>query len=766
MYYIKLITPTQDPTMLKKSIISAAVFAAFAAPAFASGLDSNTNTYSPYHYNITIGKNASAYGIGNYSGAENGIAVGTGSVSTGGNVLPEEFTRPLGYTAYDGVMRVKNGHINAFSFRIGRGGPKPVLELENTGRDEIIDRLIPDIHKYAGGSLMQKVLDGEEGSHDAIDGFKRKVAGEIADAYIEPLREMERDGTLGSTGWQDAYASSLSRHKSEIASTYKGLNGFQIYRDKELEADRRMDGVLYDWREQNLFTVSETGEPVIDKEGLISRVSRGYDDYAKGRLSEDDAALKRGISLAREMPFTYEASDGEFGGQTKAGYFAGLLAKLKDGGMTDDDWKGLSEFIRKFKNDGNADELAGGVADPVRDMEKASGRNNYDLQFARVVPYRENLAPEPDPVEFVEKPAEAPKGINASAFGIGAFASGSNSYAAGLASVAAGDNSVSVGQGNTVTGTGSAAIGHNNRITGNRTFVLGANVNTDVSDSVGLGNGTVIAPAVGTATAELGGKTVQFAGTSPLGTVSVGAQGKERTITHVAAGRISESSTDAVNGSQLHAVAEAYKKLDDKVRGALNQPAEAGADYRAGSNISITDRTVSLAPDISGKSLNYTTGSVGAATFDKDKTGFGNKKVKDVADGEVSETSGDAVNGSQLYKVAKEIQDRMDAFQSSRPDISGMKKGLAELRDDGGYAAAGVAAMANIPQAVDASSHFIGAGIGHYDGKTSVAAGMSRLSENRNSIYKVTAAMPLGKSHARNNGLIVGAGYAFKIGSR
>lgn len=73
--------------------------------------------------------------------------------------------------------------------------------------------------------------------------------------------------------------------------------------------------------------------------------------------------------------------------------------------------------------------------------------------------------------------------------------------------------------------------------------------------------------------------------------------------------------------------------------------------------------------------------------------------------------------------------------------------------------------MANIPQAVDASSHYIGAGIGNYDGKTSVAIGMSRLSENRNSIYKITAAMPIGKSHARNNGLIVGAGYAFKLGS-
>lgn len=757
--------------MLKKNLISYAVFAAFTPSAFASGLDSNSNTnttnYSPYEYNITIGKNASAFGIGNYSGAENGISVGTGSVATGGNVLPENFTRPLDYTAYDGVMRVKNGHrINAFSFRIGRGGPKPVLELENTEKDEIITRLIPDVHKYAGGSLMQKVLE-EETSPDAMNKFKRKVAEEIANAYIEPLREMERDGTLGGTDWQGKYNELLFRHKDEIESKYQGLNGFEIYRNKEREADSKINDTLYGyygWQGQNLLTI-ENGQPVLNKEGLISLLSSGYYDSTKEMLLKDDTALKRGISLAKEMPFTYEASNGEFGGQTKAGYFAGMLAKLKDGVMTDDDWEGLSEFIRKFKDYRNVDDPESVGTDSVSQMEKASGRNNYDLRFARVIPYREHLTPEPDPINFVEKPAEAPKGLNASAFGIGAFASGSNSYAAGLASVAAGDNSISIGQGNIVTGTDSAAIGHNNKITGNRTFVLGANVNTDVENSVGLGNDTIINPAVGTATAELGGKTVHFSGTTPVGTVSVGAQGKERTITHVAAGRISESSTDAINGSQLYMVAESYKKLDEKVRGALNQSTESGVDYRAGSNILITDRTISLTPDISGKSINYATGSVGVATFDKDKTSFGNKKVKDVADGEVSETSKEAVNGSQLYNVAKEIQDKMDAFQTKRTDISGLKKGLSELRDDSGYAAAGVAAMANIPQAVDASSHYIGAGIGNYDGKTSVAIGMSRLSENRNSIYKITAAMPIGKSHARNNGLIVGAGYAFKLGS-
>ncbi|MDK7282018.1 hypothetical protein QP477_11450, partial [Haemophilus seminalis] len=44
------------------------------------------------------------------------------------------------------------------------------------------------------------------------------------------------------------------------------------------------------------------------------------------------------------------------------------------------------------------------------------------------------------------------------------------------------------------------------------------------------------------------------------GVVSVGAPGKERQITNVAAGRISSTSTDAINGSQLYAVADAVSK--------------------------------------------------------------------------------------------------------------------------------------------------------------------------------------------------------------
>ncbi|TIO06932.1 MAG: hypothetical protein E5X93_29940, partial [Mesorhizobium sp.] len=70
---------------------------------------------------------------------------------------------------------------------------------------------------------------------------------------------------------------------------------------------------------------------------------------------------------------------------------------------------------------------------------------------------------------------------------------------------------------------------------------------------VALGSGSVTQVAVGTSGTTIGGTAYTFAGTTPTSTVSIGAPGAERTLTNLAAGRISGSSTDAINGSQLFA---------------------------------------------------------------------------------------------------------------------------------------------------------------------------------------------------------------------
>lgn len=83
--------------------------------------------------------------------------------------------------------------------------------------------------------------------------------------------------------------------------------------------------------------------------------------------------------------------------------------------------------------------------------------------------------------------------------------------------------------------------------------------------SVALGQGASTAAAVGTSGTTIAGVNYGFAGTAPTGTVSVGSAGTERTITNVAAGRIAADSTDAVNGSQLHATNQAIEAVDGRV---------------------------------------------------------------------------------------------------------------------------------------------------------------------------------------------------------
>ena len=106
---------------------------------------------------------------------------------------------------------------------------------------------------------------------------------------------------------------------------------------------------------------------------------------------------------------------------------------------------------------------------------------------------------------------------------------------------------------NAIDASGSYSIGNYNHISGNNTFVIGNNVTTSLENAVILGNNSTDGDVVGTSNYTFkNGKTVNYAGTTPISTVSVGAKDKERTITNVAAGRVSATSTDAINGSQLY----------------------------------------------------------------------------------------------------------------------------------------------------------------------------------------------------------------------
>ena len=139
---------------------------------------------------------------------------------------------------------------------------------------------------------------------------------------------------------------------------------------------------------------------------------------------------------------------------------------------------------------------------------------------------------------------------------------GENSIAAGKESFASGTNSIAIGTKNEVTGNNSVAIGAGNKVASHNVMVLGNNVTVDAGfdGAVVLGNESAPSKAMPVESITIQGTTYRFAGTNPTSTVSVGAEGKERQITHVAAGRITSTSTDAINGSQLYSVVEAINQ--------------------------------------------------------------------------------------------------------------------------------------------------------------------------------------------------------------
>ena len=152
---------------------------------------------------------------------------------------------------------------------------------------------------------------------------------------------------------------------------------------------------------------------------------------------------------------------------------------------------------------------------------------------------------------------------------------------AGQAGGSTGNNTVLIGSNSTVDGNFNYGIGHNaelkgesnavvgayNHVTANNTYVLGDHVTTTLDKAVVLGSHSTAesSDVVSTPSYTYAGGTVNFAGTAPVSTVSVGATGQERTITHVAAGRVSADSTDAINGSQLYGANQQIDNLYNKI---------------------------------------------------------------------------------------------------------------------------------------------------------------------------------------------------------
>lgn len=201
-------------------------------------------------------------------------------------------------------------------------------------------------------------------------------------------------------------------------------------------------------------------------------------------------------------------------------------------------------------------------------------------------------------------------GENALAIGTNALTTGTNAMAIGTSAIAVGENSIAIGKDSAVTGNNSIAVGVGHIVIGNNAGTFGDPNTIYADNSYAIGNNNTIGDAntpntVGTNTFVIGNNVTTTANNAVIlgngstadadNVVSVGAAGSERKIIHVAAGELSKTSTDAVNGSQL-----------------FDAMQNAGKTYTAGTNITISDTNVISA---AGTGTN-TAGDTGLITGD------------------------------------------------------------------------------------------------------------------------------------------------------
>lgn len=427
---------------------------------------------------------------------------------------------------------------------------------------------------------------------------------------------------------------------------------------------------------------------------------------------------------------------------------------------------------------------------------------------------------------------------SATAVGNNANAGAANAVALGSGNTITARGGVGIGSSNSVSGINSGAFGVTNNVAQANTYVLGSNVTSTQGNSVLLGNASTDRAATTETQANINGINYSgFAGVGSArnGVTSVGASGKERQVINVASGKVSSDSTDAINGSQLYAVANTVGGIlnnhntlivnhDNQITRLTKENLRQDADLlrhedqiqnhdiqlknqtermnnqekridnqdkrldyldnrvdnhdarienhseRIESHERRIEYNKTLATEAlkeakkhtsisAGNNVTVTTSTNAAGGTDYkvsvDKVKFGNvsldnkglnnggNKITNVADGEVSATSKDAVNGSQLYQAT-----------------SGISNGVNLLNSKIGKVGAGAAALAAIHLLdfdPDDKWNFA-AGYGNYAGENAMALG-AFYRPNEDTMFSVAGSMGNGEN-------MVNAGVSLKLGQK
>ena len=270
-------------------------------------------------------------------------------------------------------------------------------------------------------------------------------------------------------------------------------------------------------------------------------------------------------------------------------------------------------------------------------------------------------------------------GANASggaalALGAKSDASATNALAIGQTSKASKMNAVAIGQASNASAVNAIALGQASNASAVSAVVIGTQAKGTHENSVTLGSYSSsaandfdpTAKALSSFDDKAKGTTVNYNGTfsTQKGAVSVGDGKLVRQIQNVGAGRITATSNDAVNGSQLY---QAYYNAGFNIQnngketsrinthGKVNFANGTNTEVVVEDGVNAANITVNLKDDITVKSVTANNVTVGPVTINQDGINAGDKKITHVSNGTISADSKEAVNGSQLYAAKNEL---------------------------------------------------------------------------------------------------------------
>ena len=440
-----------------------------------------------------------------------------------------------------------------------------------------------------------------------------------------------------------------------------------------------------------------------------SSTAVGYHSTADGRwstalgakthsLGEASVALGINTTSAGERSLAIGASATSTGGFSIAlGRYANSVGEfsIAQGDHAETGADDAIAFGRESKALGIMSIALGATANASKEYAMALGASSAASAANAIAVGRNSAAAGVDSLAFgrlsaanaanaIAMGAESKAAENATAVGTNAEANGLNSIALGSGSIADVDNTIALGNQSQAVAAGAIAIGQGNKADGANAIALGNGSITGGVNAIALGQGSYAGLENGTAIgaqASAQGKNSVALGAGSVATdadtVSVGNTTAQRQIVNMAAGDISTTSTDAINGSQLYAIS---KSVADNLGGGATVNAQGvvtSPNYRLKSGIFGT-----VGDALTGLDNNTLQWDSLKKAYSPAHGTDTTSTITNVKDGAISDTSKDAVNGSQLKTTNDNVATNTANITTNTNSINTLTDSVGDLKDD------------------------------------------------------------------------------------